>query len=118
MTEETRALQAFLSGFGARVYAEWDAPPDAEGLYITWTPLGPGRWEGNDLNVRLWRRGADLRPLAALADAMIAAVGAGRRLPLSGGGALVLWPGEPAAAVEPRKPGEGCVRMRLTARRI
>ena len=98
MTATATALQTWLSQFGWPVYGENDVPTDAQLPYIT-VPVKEPAWDQKcPLPVKLWAYTKENAALLAKADAVVAAVGVGVRIPFAGG-LVVLWPDTPQTQI-------------------
>lgn len=92
-THILKALHGFFSRFAA-AWAEGCAPDEVEFPYITYAPTVPGELETVTLYARIWHRSREYEAVAALADAIDAAIGPGCRVPTEGGGAVWIYKGE------------------------
>ena len=91
-THILRALHSFFNRF-ADAWAEGCAPDDAVFPYITYAPTVPGELERVTFNARVWYRSRQYEAVAALVDAIDAAIGPGCRMP-AGGGAIWVYKGD------------------------
>ncbi len=94
MTEVSKALQAFFSGFGWPAYSEYSIPEAAQLPYITYSPTAPDWREEAILQARIWDRSTSYMDVNAMADRIAEAIGEGLRLP-AGRGFLWLNKGTP-----------------------
>ncbi len=85
-----RALQDFFGGF-LPAYAEGCAPDGAEPPYITYRLVVPDALGEAAFYARLWYRGRGYQEIAAMADAIGAAIGPGCALPTEGGGTVWIY---------------------------
>ena len=98
MTGTAKALATWLSQFGWPVYGEDDVPSGAELPYIT-APVKEPEWSRKcSYPLKLWAYTKENEALLEKADAVVAAVGAGVRIPYQGG-IVVLWPDTPQTQI-------------------
>ena len=92
-TEVMQALHVFFSRF-ADAWAEGCVPDDAAYPLITYPPTLPAALETVPSYARVWHRSRQYGDIAALVDAIDAAIGPGLRLPTAHGGAVWLYKGD------------------------
>lgn len=97
MTEIAKALYAFYSGFGLPAYTEEGIPAEAQLPYISYTLARSALFDAATHQVRIWYRGESNAPVNAKADEILAAIGQGVKLPVSGG-YVCIYPGSGALA--------------------
>ncbi len=113
-THILKALHGFFSRF-ADAWAEGCAPDDAQFPYITYPLTVPGELETVTFYARIWYRSRQYEAVAALADAIDAAIGPGCRVPTEGGGAIWIYKGDRFMQTAPveKDPDLKCVYLSL-----
>jgi len=85
MTNVSKALYQFFSGFGIPAYVEYTPPDDAALPYITYQDIVP-EWRGEaQIYARVWYRDTSFVAINAKVDQIEAAIGEGVSIPTSGG---------------------------------
>ena len=110
MTDVSRALYAFFSGFGLPAYPEQSVPkeyPDEHGVmqpvtppYITYEIVQPDRLRQAPIHARIWYRSTTLVPVTVMAEVIRKEIDNGHTIPTETG-AIRLWPDETFAQIQP-----------------
>ena len=94
MLNTAAKLKMFFSNFGIPAYTLESVPDDVELPYITY-PLYEPEWdEQGNTYCQVWYRKQNLEALLAKADKIVAAIGTGLVIPMTGG-YLALYTGTP-----------------------
>ena len=99
MTEATRALYQFYTGFELPVYVEGYVPDTAELPYITFDSVDSGLSRQASHHVRVWYPGMENSLPAEKADEIAAAIGDGVRL-ITEHGLVVIYPDTPLIQIQ------------------
>ena len=94
MLNTAATLKTFFSQFDIPAYTLDSVPEDVELPYITYPLLEPEWGEQAAFYCQVWYRKQNLGALLAKADQVLAAIGAGTVIPMSGG-YLAIYPSTP-----------------------
>ena len=90
MRETAKAMKCFFSGFGLPAYEEYSVPDDVQLPYITYHLAEPEFFEKASTYAQVYYKTKSNTAVLEKADAIVAAIGSGVKIPLNGG-YLVIW---------------------------
>jgi hypothetical protein len=93
-----QTLKTFFSGFGIPAYAQSSVPEKTELPYITYPLVEPEWNEQATFYCQVWYRKNSLGALLAKADQIMAAIGTGIVVPMTGG-YLAIYPSTPQTQI-------------------
>jgi hypothetical protein len=88
------ALKTFFGGFSIPAYTLDSVPEDVDLPYITFPLIEPEWSEQANFYCQVWYRKQNLGALLAKADQVVAAIGTGKVIPITGG-YLAIYPSTP-----------------------
>lgn len=92
MYQAAAALKTFFAGFSLPAYTDDSVPDDVALPYIAYALNVPGWTRKTSIPVRIWDRTTSNTGLIQKADQITAAIGTAEyKIPLTGGGYLVIW---------------------------
>lgn len=99
MYKAAAALKVFFSGFGLPAYTVGSVPDDTPLPYITYSVSSPEWNQKATMYAQVWDRTKSNTGIIMKADQITAAIGERKRIPLEGGGYLVIWPETPKVQI-------------------
>lgn len=94
MLNTAKTLKTFFSGFGIPAYTLESVPEEVELPYVTYPLVEPEWGEQANFYCQVWYRKNNLGELLAKADQILAAIGTGITIPMTGG-YLAIYPSTP-----------------------
>ena len=85
MTNTSRALYAFFSGFGIPAYVGSTIPDNVQMPYITYDLIEPEPLSYSLMHANIWYRDTSYAAISAMADRIKAAIGTGVTIPTGSG---------------------------------